>query len=159
MRTTDFSKAPPQAQATAMFIGATRYAGLRTLVELAPRWRRMVKEMKRSRGYRWHRVYYEFPLTLGTMAFFDDREALLKFGRSRAHRELMCWLVDDGTRNARAGFIRFYYADPDGYSNGTWRGEDAAMGHIANWTPLHSEARGGPAPAEGPPVHRGTPRS
>jgi hypothetical protein len=148
MRTTDFSKAPPQAEATAMFIGATRYAGLRTLVELAPMWRRMVTEMKRSRGYRWHRVYYEFPLTLGTMAFFADRDALLKFGRSKAHRELMCWLVDNGTRNAKAGFIRFYAAEPHGYSNGTWRAEDEAMGHIPTWTPL-------PRESEGPAVHRG----
>jgi hypothetical protein len=156
VRTDDFSQAPPQAQATAMFIGATRYAGLRTLVELVPMWRRMVREMKRSRGYRWHRIYYEFPLTLGTMAFFADREALLKFGRSRAHRELMCWLVDHGTRNATAGFIRFYSADPDGYSNGIWRAEDGALGHIPTWTPLRTEA---PAVA-GPPVHRdATPRT
>jgi hypothetical protein len=147
MRTTDFSLAPPQGQATAMFLGATHYSGLRALVELTPMWRRMLREMKRSRGYRWHRLYFQFPLTIGTMAFFEDCDALLKFGRSRAHRDLMCWLTDHGTRNAKAGFIRFYNAEPHGYSNGTWRAEDGSMSHIPTWTPL-------PAETGGPAVHR-----
>jgi hypothetical protein len=151
MRTSDFSKAPPHAQATAMFLGATRYSGLRAIAELTPMWRRMVAEMKRSRGYRWHRLYYEFPFTIGTVAFFDDREALLKFGRSRAHRDLMCWLTDHGTHNAKAGFIRFYAAESHGYSNGTWRAEDGSMSHIPTWTPLRTE----PTDSAGPPVHRG----
>ena len=149
-RTSDFSAAPPQARAEAMFLGATRYSGLRAIAELTPMWRRMVTEMKRSRGYRFHRLYYQFPFTIGTFAFFEDRDALLKFGRSKAHRDLMCWLTDHGTRNAKAGFIRFYYADAHGYSNGAWRAEDASMGHIPTWTPL-------PAETDGPPVHR-TPR-
>ncbi len=26
--------------------------------------------MTRMRGYRWHKTYYEWPFTLGTIAFF-----------------------------------------------------------------------------------------
>ena len=41
-------------------------------------------------------MYYRFPFTLGTIAFFEDRDAMMKFARSKHHRELMCWLVDNG---------------------------------------------------------------
>jgi hypothetical protein len=110
-------------------------------------WFRMLRVMKRMRGYRWHKVYYEWPLTLGTIAFFEDRDALLKFARSKEHRDLMCWLTDDGTKRAQSGFIRLYAAEPEGYSNGRWRAEDDSMGHIPTFTPLGREV-------EGPPVHR-----
>ena len=88
-----------------------------------------------------------FPFTLGTIAFFSDRDALLTFARSRHHRHLMCWVTDHGTRNATGGYIRLYAAEPDGYSNGVWRAEGPMMAHIPTFTPLAREA-------EGPPVHR-----
>src|SRR5262249_47279409 len=89
MRTTDFTKAPPQAQATAMFVGATRYRGPLSIVVLSFTWYRMLADLKRMRGYCWHKVYWEFPFTLGTLAFFTDRDAMLRFARSRYHRKLM----------------------------------------------------------------------
>ncbi|MFI9503259.1 hypothetical protein [Nocardia sp. NPDC052566] len=144
MRTTDFSKTPPQGQATAMFVGATRYRSLRSIFALTSAWIRMVREMKRMRGYRWHKVYYQFPLTLGTIAFFEDRDALLRFARTRTHRELMVWLTD-GDKRATAGFIRLYDADPSGYSNGVWRAEDGSMAHIPCFTPLSNEVGDGPS--------------
>ncbi|AGZ41395.1 hypothetical protein [Actinoplanes friuliensis] len=147
MRTTDFSAVPLAGQANAMFVGATRYAGLGSILLLSRRFFRMVKQMKRMSGYRWHTVYYRFPFTLGTIAFFDDRDALLKFARSKTHRDLMCWITDNGTRHAKAGFIRLYDADPHGYSNGVWRAEDTTMSHIETFTPLSTETAG-------PPVHR-----
>jgi len=113
VRTSDFSATPPVGQATAMFVGATRYAGPLSIVRLTRNWFRMVRQMKRMAGYRWHTVYYRFPFTLGTIAFFSDRDALLKFARSKHHRDLMCW-VTDGTRNSTGGFIRLYHAEPDG---------------------------------------------
>ena len=116
MRTTDFSAAPPQGQATAMFIGATRYSGPLAMLRTIRTWRPMVRQMKRMAGYRWHTVYYRFPYTLGTIAFFSDRDAMLKFARSRHHRDLMCWLTDEGARNATAGFIRLHSAEPHGYT-------------------------------------------
>ncbi|MGW0246757.1 hypothetical protein ACWDYH_08965 [Nocardia goodfellowii] len=143
MRTTDFSKTPPQGQASAMFIGATRYRGPRSILTLTRTWVRMVRDMRRMRGYRWHKVYYEFPFTLGTIAFFEDRDALLSFARSKRHRELMVWVTDD-TNNATGGFIRLYYADPAGYSNGIWRAEGNQMGHIPTFTPLSTEQAGPP---------------
>ncbi|WBB71260.1 DUF4188 domain-containing protein [Micromonospora sp. WMMD1128] len=141
MRTRDFSRAPAQARAGAMFIGGTRYASPLVLLRLAPDWFRMVRDMRRMSGYRWHTVYWQFPLTLGTIAFFADRDAMLRFARTRHHRKLMAWLTD-GNRNATAGFIRLYTADPDGYSNGAWRAEDGAMGHIEEFTPLGAETTG-----------------
>ncbi len=130
-----------------MFVGATRYSGVRSIVTLTRTWFAMVRQMKRMEGYRWHKVYWEFPFTLGTIAFFSDRDALLKFARSKHHRELMCWVTDHGTRNATGGFIRLYNAEPEGYSNGVWRAEGATMAHIETWTPLSTETTG-------PQVHR-----
>lgn len=141
MRTSDFGKAPPQGQATAMFVGATRYRSPLSILTLTFTWVRMVRDMKRMRGYCWHKVYWEFPLTLGTLAFFTDRDALLRFARSRHHRKLMVW-VTDGTKNATGGYIRLYNAEPEGYSNGIWRAEGETMGHIADFTPLTSEQTG-----------------
>lgn len=147
MRTTDFSAAPPQGQATAMFIGATRYSGPLAMLHTIRTWVPMVRQMKRMSGYRWHTVYYRFPYTLGTIAFFADQDAMLKFARSRHHRDLMCWLTDEGANNATAGFIRLFTAQPHGYSNGLWRAEDGSMSHMPTWTPLSTETAG-------PPVHR-----
>ncbi|KUJ44876.1 hypothetical protein [Micromonospora maris] len=141
MRTSDFSRAPAQARAGAMFIGATRYSNPLVLLRLAPAWFRVVRDMRRMSGYCWHTVYWQFPLTLGTIAFFTDRDAMLRFARTREHRRLMVWLTD-GTRNATAGFIRLYTAAPDGYSNGTWRAEGPEMGHIATFTPIGAERTG-----------------
>jgi hypothetical protein len=143
MRTSDFSKAPPQGQATAMFIGATRYSSPLAILTLSLTWYRMVRDMKRMRGYCWHKVYWEFPLTLGTIAFFTDHDALLRFARSRHHRKLMVW-VTDGTKNATGGYIRLYKAEPSGYSNGVWRAEGNQMAHIPTFTPLSSEEQGPP---------------
>jgi hypothetical protein len=149
MRTSDFSKAPPQGQATAMFIGATRYSSPLAILTLSLKWFRMLRDMKRMRGYCWHKVYWEFPLTLGTIAFFTDHDTLLRFARSRHHRKLMVW-VTDGTKNATGGYIRLYNAEPSGYSNGVWRAEGNQMAHIPTFTPLSSEE-------EGPPVARSSP--
>jgi len=143
MRTTDFSKAPPQGQATAMFVGATRYSGPLALVRLSVNYLRMVRDMKRMKGYLWHKVYWQFPLTLGAVAFFTDRDALLRFARSRHHRKLMLWLTD-GRRNAKGGFIRLYDANPHGYSNGIWRAEGDEMAPISEFTPLSTEEHGPP---------------
>lgn len=141
MRTRDFSAAPIQAQATAMFIGATRYRGPRALVHLARVWFPMVRNMRRADGYCWHRVWWEPPLTLGTIAFFRDRDSLLAFARSQHHHGLMRW-VCDGTRNATGGWIRLYTADATGYSNGIWRAEQNIMRHIPRFTPMAGEQRG-----------------
>jgi hypothetical protein len=143
MRTTDFSRAPAQGQGEALFIGATRYRGPLAILRLLPRWVRLKRDMRRFRGYCWHRIYWEFPSTLGTIAVFTDRDAMLRFARSRHHRELMQW-VTDGTHNATGGFIRLYAADPVGYSAGVWRVEDRLMAHVPHFTALSQEESGPP---------------
>ncbi|MEV6108495.1 DUF4188 domain-containing protein [Streptomyces sp. NPDC051940] len=139
MRSTDFSLTPGPGPAGAMFVGATHYRSPWTLLTLTPLWLRMLREMKRHRGYVWHKVYWRTPLTLGTIAFFTDTDSLNKFARGRAHHELMCWLTDHGTKRARAGFIRIYTASPHGYTNGNWRAEDGRLGHIEHFARLSTE--------------------
>jgi hypothetical protein len=131
-----------------MFVGATRYRGPLALVRLLTRWLRMVRDLRRFRGYRWHRIYWEFPFTLGTIAFFTDREAMLRFARTRHHRELMQWVTDGSRRNATGGYIRLYAAEPAGYSNGVWRAEGDELAHVSHFTRLSHEE-------SGPPVVRG----
>jgi hypothetical protein len=143
MRTTDFSAAPPIGQATAQFVGATSFRGPRALLSLYRRWRPMERRLRRSPGYRGHRVWYRFPFTFGTIAFFADRDALLAFARCPEHAALMRWVMQPG--NAKGGFIRIYEALPHGYSSGVWRSEPGhAMQAIARFTPLHGEAQGPP---------------
>ncbi|WP_163512808.1 DUF4188 domain-containing protein [Fodinicola acaciae] len=141
MKTTDFSRAPEKAQATAMFIGATRYNGPLALIGLSRIWFRLLRDLKRMRGYVWHTVYWEFPFTLGTIALFEDRDAMLLFARSKHHRALMPW-ISDGTKRATGGWIRFYSAAESGYSQGVWRAEDGLMAHIDTFTPRSHETTG-----------------
>lgn len=95
-------------EADAVFVGATRYTGLRAWMRLAPKWVRLVRQMKRMPGYRSHQVYYQPPFTLGTLGFFATRDDLLRFARSGEHRAVMDWVLHE--RNATAGYIRLYHA-------------------------------------------------
>jgi hypothetical protein len=93
--------------------------------------------MKRSPGYRSHYVWYRFPFTFGTIAFFSDLDALLSFARSPEHASIMRWVMEPGS--ARGGFIRLYEARPQGYSSGIWRAEGNVMRAIDRFTPLQGE--------------------
>jgi len=57
MRTTDFSRAPLIGQATAEFVGATKFRGPLSMIQLARRWYPMLAKLKRSPGYRGHHVW------------------------------------------------------------------------------------------------------
>lgn len=145
MRTDDFSAAPDIARAGAMFVGGTRYTSPAAWLRHARRYRVMVGEMTRMRGYRGHRTYWEPPFTLGTIAWFDTMDDLMLFARTGTHRELMDWVVD--RRNATGGWIRVYTAEPSGYTNGVWRAEGDVMRNIDTFTPIGREK-------VGPPVRR-----
>ena len=149
MRTTDFSRAPLMGQAGAQFVGGTNFTGLRAFVGLARRWFPLVRRMKRSPGYRGHKIWYTFPFTIGTIAFFATRDDLLVFARTREHAEIMRWVMRPG--NAHGGFIRLYEVLPSGYSSGVWRAE---TGHelraIERFTPLSHEQAGPPVPPDAP---------
>lgn len=104
--------------AYAMFIGATRYRGLRSWLVLSREWFPMVAKMRRMHGYLWHAVYWEAPFTLGTLAFFETRDDLLVFARLPEHRRLMQWITR-GTRNGTGGYIRLHVApEPDAAASG-----------------------------------------
>ncbi|SNC64268.1 hypothetical protein SAMN05445756_1077 [Kytococcus aerolatus] len=147
MRTTDFSRAPRKAQATAMFVGATRYSGPLAWARLTPRWLRMVRQMKRMPGYCGHQVFYEAPWTLGTIGWFETRDDLLRFARTGEHRELVQWVTSPDRKQATGGWIRLWSAEEAGYSNGVWRAEGDELDHIERFTPVTGEV-------EGPPVAR-----
>ncbi|WP_309135196.1 hypothetical protein [Cellulomonas sp.] len=110
------------AQAGAMFLGATRYRGPHSWAALAREWYPMVAAMRRMRGYVWHRVYWAPPFTLGTIAFFADRDALMLFARLPAHRRLMTWITRD-RRHGTGGYIRVHVATGVGDAPGGDVGE------------------------------------
>lgn len=113
------------AQAGAMFLGATRYRGPHSWAALAREWYPMVASMRRMKGYVWHRVYWEPPFTLGTIAFFADRDALMLFARLPAHRRLMTWITRD-RRHGTGGYIRVHVAPGVGDAPGGDAGEGGA---------------------------------
>ena len=152
MRTTDFSRAPLMGQAGAQFVGGTQFTGLGAFIGLARRWFPLVRRMKRSPGYRGHRVWYTFPFTIGTIAFFETRDDLLQFARTPEHSQIMRWVMRPG--NARGGFIRLFEALPGGYSSGVWRAEPGhELRAIDRFSPLSHEAQG---PGVPPDAERGT---
>jgi len=99
----------PIADAHAMFVGATKYTGPSALIALSRIYYPMIARMVTMRGYVWFTTYYEFPFTLGTLAFFEHRDDLLAFARMPGHRHLMQWITKD-TRNGTAGYIRLHTA-------------------------------------------------
>jgi hypothetical protein len=125
-------------RATAQFVGGTKFRHPLALIGLYRRWRPMVRRLKSSSGYLGHRVWFRFPFTFGTIAFFTDREALLTFARCSEHARLMEWVMRPG--NAHGGFIRFWEVLPDGYSSGVWRAEAPhEMKAIERFSPLTGE--------------------
>jgi hypothetical protein len=145
VKTNDLSKVPIYGRANAVFVGATRYSGLRALLAHLPKWIRLRRRLKRAPGFCGHYVYYKFPFTFGQVVLFEEMDQMLRFARNKLHRELMAW-VTDGDRNANAGFIRLYDARPGGsYANGHWSNEGAA-GYDERFTATSKET-------EGPYVH------
>ena len=99
----------PISDSHAMFLGATKYTGPLALIALSRIYYPMIRRMVTMRGYVWFTTYYEFPFTLGTLAFFERKDDLLAFARMPGHRHLMQWITKD-TRNGTAGFIRLHTA-------------------------------------------------
>jgi len=102
---------PGPMEAGALFYGQTRYTSPLSWLAFSRRWTRLVARMSRMRGHRGHRVYWSWPFSLGTIAFFDGTDSLLAMSRGPEHRELMVWLTAS-SRWATAGFIRFYEPVP-----------------------------------------------
>ncbi|WP_068482426.1 hypothetical protein [Pseudoclavibacter helvolus] len=95
-----------------MFVGATRYTSPLAWAVTGRVWGQMTGKMRRMPDYCWHGIYWEAPWTLGTLANFSTRDALLRFARMPEHRHLMQWIVKD-TRNANAGFIRLFASEEE----------------------------------------------
>ncbi|VXC31537.1 hypothetical protein [Pseudoclavibacter sp. 8L] len=95
-----------------MFVGATRYTTPLAWAVTSRIWGRMTGKMRRMPDYCWHGIYWEAPWTLGTLANFSTRDALIRFARMPEHRHLMQWIVKD-TKNADAGFIRLFASEEE----------------------------------------------
>jgi hypothetical protein len=121
MHTEDFSRAPLAAGGEALFFGGTSYTGPRALVGLLAVWLPLRRRMRAAPGYRGHLVWYRFPTTFGTVSFWADRAALLRFARTAEHRRAVAWLARPG--NADGAFIRLFGAEPAGHTLGRWRAE------------------------------------
>jgi hypothetical protein len=142
MKTTDLSKVPRWGRGNAVFIGATEYSGIRPLVSHLPKWIRLRRRLKQMPGFCGHFVYYRFPYTFGQVVVFEEMDQMLRFARSKLHRELMAWIVEGDGKHAKAGFIRLYDARPGGsYANGLWSNEDA-RGYDERFTALSTEDQG-----------------
>jgi hypothetical protein len=101
----------PITDTHSMFLGATKYTGPAAIIYQARIYFPMIAQMVKMRGYVWFTTYYVFPFTLGTLAFFSERDDLIAFARMPGHRHLMQWITKD-TRSGSAGFIRLH-TDPD----------------------------------------------
>ncbi|PPG33294.1 hypothetical protein [Pseudoclavibacter sp. RFBB5] len=95
-----------------MFVGATRYTTPFAWAVTGRIWGQMTGKMRRMPDYCWHGIYWEAPWTLGTLASFSTRDALIRFARMPEHRHLMQWIVKD-TKNADAGFIRLFASEEE----------------------------------------------
>ncbi|QGU07947.1 hypothetical protein COCCU_10140 [Corynebacterium occultum] len=144
MRSNDFSAGPPQAKAECFFLGCNRYTSpLRMLGQLR-QWPPVARALKKHPGYLWHRSYYQFPLGIGLMVGFQDRDSLMDFARTPAHRKIMTWLVGGGDKApAKGGFIRILDAEEWGYTNGVYRAT-GELGMIRNFSPIGDEDEGPP---------------
>lgn len=137
MRTSDFSKAPPQARATAMVVversGAT------------PAWARTARSLSaRSDGFVWATRYrLRRPYRArGVIAYVTDEAAALD-------------LAETLRTTTAATRLRVLTAEPSGYSNGVWRAEGPEMAHIERFTPVSREVEHGTVP----PLVAGGPRT
>jgi hypothetical protein len=147
VKTADLSKLPRYGQANAVFIGASEYTGLRALLVHWPKWIRLRRRLTNAPGFCGLYVYYKFPFTFGQVVLFESMDQMLRFARSKLHRELMAWITEhDGEkgRNANAGFIRLYEAVPGAsYANGAWSA-DGAAGYDERFSALSTEQQGPP---------------
>ncbi len=91
------------------------------MMQLGLVWWRVSRAMRRAPGYMGHFLWYRFPFTFGNFSFWDSWEHMVQFARSTEHRRAMAWL--SRPRIARASFVRFLRAAPDGHSIGEWRAE------------------------------------
>ncbi|MBA2558648.1 MAG: hypothetical protein H0V07_01945 [Propionibacteriales bacterium] len=115
--TQDFSRIPSIGRGSLQFVGGTQFTvkgfflGARLSIK-------MTNALKRTPGYVTHKVWYKFPLTIGSFVLFEDLAALTAFTRSKEHKELAAWSLRPG--NVRAGFVRIYRADDTGTTMGGW---------------------------------------
>ena len=125
-----------------MFVGATRYTSPLAWAVTGRIWGQMTGKMRRMPDYCWHGIYWEAPWTLGTLANFSTRDALLRFARMPEHRHLMQWIVKD-TKNANAGFIRLFASEEE------LAGVEGSAGHEVDGRLTDADARGPAAAAPG----------
>ena len=115
--TNDFDLMPPIARAQVMFISSTRLT-LKGFLTGGPLVWKMMRRLKRTPGFVCQKGTYRFPLTTGSITFFDSLDALEDFARSPEHRAIARWGMVPG--RIRSGFIRVMRTAPTGSAFGEW---------------------------------------
>ena len=122
--TRDFSKAPANARAEAIFYGGTRYAGVRPMLGLMRHWRRVRNAMQASEGYLGHHIWFRFPFTFGMMTFFETQQQMMAFSQNIRHEQAANWMYIPGV--AEGAFFRILSPTRNGYTHGVWSAEGSA---------------------------------
>jgi hypothetical protein len=116
-RTVDVTGLPSRGQAEVFFVGGTRFT-VDGLVGGIPRLARLLWRLWRTPGSFGARLWYRFPLTLGSSGYFRDAAALDRFTSSPEHQEIVRWARTPG--HATAGFVRIFRADAEMPALGEW---------------------------------------
>ncbi len=124
--TRDFSNAPSQASANAVFYGGTQYSGIRSMIGLLRHWRRVRKAMQQADGYLGHHIWYRYPFTFGTFSFFASQRQMMEFAGGLRHQAAANWMYLPGV--SEGSFFRILSPERNGYTNGIWAAEPTAAG-------------------------------
>ena len=115
--TQDFDLMPDEARAQVLFISKTRLT-LKGFLTGGPLVWKMMRRLKKTPGFVFHKGLFKFPLTTGAIAFFESFESLQEFARSPEHLALVKWGTVPG--RVRSGFIRIMRTAPTGSGFGDW---------------------------------------
>ncbi|GAA1000509.1 hypothetical protein [Subtercola frigoramans] len=148
MRTTDFSKAPPQARAGAILIVEhTRGAGASG--------RSVVRSARGAAGFVWLTSFRRSgrggERTSGAIVCFATARDATVFAESLNNTAGTHSATSSPPPQPRAAEhggwrTRVLNAEPSGYSNGVWRAESNVMAHIEHFTPTSTEQAHGTTP-------------
>lgn len=137
--TRDFTPMPPLAQAEVHFVGGTDFT-VWGLVGGAGRLLRLVRRMRKTPNAIGPRLWYRFPLTVGSTGYFSDMASLRTFTESPEHLAITDWARRPGT--AKGGFVRIFEAAPVGTALGGWLRRDEAVGDMSLFDALAARPDG-----------------
>jgi hypothetical protein len=112
-----FGGVPAIGRGAAHFVGGTEFTVTGALLGSVLLFR-LLWRMNRAPGLLYRRFWYRYPLTFGSLAYFDDLASIEAFTRTREHRAIQRFAKKP--RHVRGGFVRIYSAEPFGITMGGW---------------------------------------